>query len=150
MSEMKIFLNENQNRVGILLSFIVFIGCILKKFYLPGANIILIIGFGGFLSIFIPYLIYLQLKENKFIEALVLFFFNTLMLGLFFKIMKWPFVVFLTSWSLVISVFILVPFYLLINYFKKTDENFTKEDRKKNIIIGALYFILISSLYLII
>ena len=139
---MKIFLNENQNRVGILLSFIVFIGCILKKFYLPGANIILIIGFGGFLSNFIPYLIYLQLKENKFIEAFVLFFFNT--------IMKWPFVVFLTSWSLVISVFVLVPFYLLINYFKKTDENFTKEDRKKNIILGALYFILISSLYLII
>ena len=147
---MKFFLNENQNRVGILFSFIVFIGCILKKFNLPGANIILIIGFFGFLFNFIPYLIYLQLKENKFIETLALFFFNTLMLGLFFKIMKWPFVVFLTSWSLGISVFVIVPFYLLINYFKKTDENFSKDDRKKNIIQGALYFILISSLYLII
>ena len=147
---MNFFLNENQNRVGILFSFIVFIGCILKKFNLPGANIILIIGFFGFLLNFIPYLIYLQLKENKFIETLVLFFFNTLMLGLFFKIMKWPFVVFLTSWSLGISVFVIVPFYLLINYFKKTDENFSKDDRKKNIIQGALYFILISSLYLII
>ena len=152
MSDINVFFNEKHNPIefnGLLLSVIIIIGCMLKEFNLPGANIMLIIGFGWCCTLFIPYFIFLLLKEKKIIEVIAVFFFNTLMLGLWFKIMKWPFVDFLITWSLTISVFGVIPVYIISNYLKKVNEDFTKENRKKNIIIGTLYFAFISSFYLI-
>ena len=152
MSDINNVFNEKHNPIefnGLLLSVIIIIGCMLKEFNLPGANIMLIIGFGWCCFLFIPYFIFLLLKEKKIIEVIAVFFFNTLMLGLWFKIMKWPFVDFLITWSLTISVFGVIPVYIISNYLKKVNEDFTKENRKKNIIIGTLYFAFISSFYLI-
>lgn len=153
MNDFKTLFDEEQNPIepyGIGLAALIILGCLFKEFNLPFSNHMLIIGFGGAVFFFIPYFMYLKSKEKKIIEAIAGFFFNTLILGLWFKIMKWPFSEFLASWSLTISVFGVIPIYLISNYLKKVNEDFTKEDRKKNIITGTLYFILISSLYLII
>ena len=90
-----------------------------------------------------------KLKEGNIIIAIGIFFFNTLSLGLWYKVMKWPFVEFLVNWSLTFSLFGVIPIYLISNYLKKVDEDFTKEDRKKNILMGVFYSVLISSFYLI-
>jgi len=153
MYDSKTLFDEEKNPIepyGIGLAAIIILGCLFKEFNLPFSNHMLIIGFGGAICFIIPYVMYLKSKEKKIIEVIAGFFFNTLILGLWFKIMKWPFSEFLASWSLTISVFGVIPVYLISNYLKKVNEDFTKEDRKKNIITGTLYFILISSLYLII
>ncbi len=152
MEDVSNFFNEKHSPIelnGILLSIIIIIGCILNDLDLPFSNIMLTIGFGWLCFGFIPYFIFLQLKEKKLIEAIAIFFFNTLMLGLWFKIMKWPFVEFLITWSLTFSLYGIIPIFFIHNYLKKISEDFTVEDRKKNIIMGVLYFAFISSFYLI-
>ena len=144
--------NEDKNPIEIYGGFhtlIIILGCILKELNLPFSNITLIIGFGGICMVIMPYYIISKLKEGNIIIAIGIFFFNTLSLGLWFKVMKWPLVEFLVNWSLTFSLFGVIPIYLISNYLKKVDEDFTKEDRKKNILMGVFYSVLISSFYLI-
>ena len=144
--------NEDKNPIeiyGVVHTLIIILGCILKELNLPFSNITLIIGFGGICGFIMPYYIFSKLKEGKIIIAIGIFFFNTLSLGLWFKVMKWPFVEFLVNWSLTFSLFGVIPIFFINNYLKKINEEFTAEDRKKNILMGVFYSILIASFYLI-
>ena len=144
--------NKDKNPIeiyGVVHTLIIILGCILKELNLPFSNIMLIIGFGGICGVIMPYYIFSKLKEGKIIIAIGIFFFNTLSLGLWFKVMKWPFVEFLVNWSLTFSLFGVIPIFFINNYLKKINEEFTAEDRKKNILMGVFYSVLIASFYLI-
>jgi len=144
--------NEDKNPIeiyGVVHTLIIILGCILKELNLPFSNITLIIGFGGICGVVMPYYIFSKLKEGKIIIAIGIFFFNTLSLGLWFKVMKWPLVEFLVNWSLTFSLFGVIPIFFINNYLKKINEEFTAEDRKKNILMGVFYSVLIASFYLI-
>ena len=152
MNEFTNFFDNNKNPIeiyGVVHSLIIILGCILKELNLPFSNITLIIGFGGICGVIMPYYIFSKLKEGKIIIAIGIFFFNTLSLGLWFKVMKWPLVEFLVNWSLTFSLFGVIPIFFINNYLKKINEKFTAEDRKKNILMGVFYSTLIASFYLI-
>ena len=152
MNEFTNFFDNNKNPIeiyGVVHTLIIILGCILKELNLPFSNITLIIGFGGICGVIMPYYIFSKLKEGKIIIAIGIFFFNTLSLGLWFKVMKWPLVEFLVNWSLTFSLFGVIPIFFINNYLKKINEKFTAEDRKKNILMGVFYSTLIDSFYLI-
>ena len=152
MNEFTNFFDNNKNPIeiyGVVHTLIIILGCILKELKLPFSNITLIIGFGGICGVIMPYYIFSKLKEGKIIIAIGIFFFNTLSLGLWFKVMKWPLVEFLVNWSLTFSLFGVIPIFFINNYLKKINEEFTAEDRKKNILMGVFYSTLIASFYLI-
>ena len=87
------------------------------------------------------------LKEKKIIHPIAGFFLSTLILGVLFKIMHWPFANFLISWSVTISLFGITPIYFASNYYAKINEDFSKEDRMKNILIGVFILVLLSLWY---
>ena len=103
-----------------------------------------------FSLIFMPSIIFSQLKEKKIIHAIASFFLITLTLGVLFKIMHWPFANFLISWSVTISLFGITPIYIIKNYYAKTNESFNKKDRIKNILIGIFILTLLSLWYALI
>ena len=140
-------MNNINNKIGITSSAIIIIGCILKAFHLQGAAVILTSGFLLFSLIFMPLIILSQLKEKKLIHAIAGLFLSTLIIGVLFKIMHWPFANFLISWSVTISLFGITPIYIISNYYTKINENFSKEDRMKNILIGVFILAILSLKY---
>ena len=140
-------MNNLNEKIGITSSIIIMAGCLLKAFHLQGAAVVLTSGFLFFSLIFIPSIIFSQLKEKKIIHAIAGFFLSTLTLGVLFKIMYWPGANFLIAWSLTISLFGITPMYLISNYSTKINENFTKEDRMRNILIGVFILALLSLWY---
>ena len=61
--------------------------------------------------------------------------------------MHWPFANFLISWSIKISLFGITPIYIISNYCTKINENFSNEDRMKNILIGVFILAILSLKY---
>ena len=109
-------MNTLKEKIGIISSVIIITGCLLKAFHLQGAAVVLTSGFFFFSLIFMPSIIFSQLKEKKIIHAIASFFLITLTLGVLFKIMHWPFANFLISWSVTISLFGITPIYIIKNY----------------------------------
>ena len=140
-------MNNLHEKIGITSSIIIIVGCLLKAFHLQGAAIVLTSGFLMFSLIFMPSIIFSQLKEKKMIHAIAGFFLSTLIIGVIFKIMHWPFANFLISWGVTISLFGIVPIYIITNYYTKINENFSKKDRMQNIIIGIFILTLLSLWY---
>jgi len=143
-------MNNINNKIGITSSAIIIIGCILKAFHLQGAAVMLTSGFLLFSLIFMPLIILSQLKEKKLIHAIAGLFLSTLIIGVLFKIMHWPFANFLISWSVTISLFGITPIYIISNYYTKTDDTFTKENRMQNILTGIFILTLLSLWYALI
>ena len=143
-------MNTLKEKIGIISSVIIITGCLLKAFHLQGAAVVLTSGFFFFSLIFMPSIIFSQLKEKKIIHAIASFFLITLTLGVLFKIMHWPFANFLISWSVTISLFGITPIYIIKNYYAKTNESFNKKDRIKNILIGIFILTLLSLWYALI
>ena len=140
-------MNNLTEKIGIISSFIIIVGCLLKAFHLQGAAVVLTSGFLFFSFIFIPAIIWAQLKRKKPIQAIAGLFLSTLTLGVLFKIMHWPYANFLISWSVTISLFGITPIYFVSNYYTKINEDFSKEDRMKNILIGVFILVLLSLWY---
>ena len=136
-----------KEKIGIISSIIIIVGCLLKAFHLQGAGATLALGFLSFSIIFMPFIIVSQLKEKKIIHAIAGFFLSTLIIGVLFKIMHWPYANFLISWSVTISLFSITPIYIIRNYYIKINENFSKKDRMKNILIGIFILALLSLWY---
>ena len=143
-------MNNLNEKIGITSSIIIIIGCLLKAFHLQGAAVILTSGFLFFSLIFIPTIIWSQLKRKKPIHAIAGLFLSTLTLGVLFKIMHWPFANFLISWSVTLSLFGITPIYIISNYYTKIDENFNEKKRMNNILIGIFIFTLLSLWYALI
>ena len=137
-------MNNLNEKIGISSSIIIIVGCLLKAFHLQGAVVVLASGLLFFSLIFLPSIILSQLKEKKIIHAIAGFFLSTLTLGVLFKIMYWPGANFLIALSLTISLFGITPMYLISNYSTKINENFTKEDRMRNILIGVFILVFLS------
>lgn len=140
-------MNNLNEKIGITSSIIIIVGCLLKAFHLQGAAVVLTSGFAIFSLIFMPSIIFSQLKEKKIIHSIAGFFLSTLIIGVLFKIMHWPFANFLISWSITISLFCVTPIYIISNYYNKINENFSKEDRMKNILIGVFILAILSLKY---
>jgi hypothetical protein len=140
-------MNNLNEKIGIISSVIIIVGCFLKAFHLQGAAVVLTSGFFIFALIFMPSIIYSKLKEKKIIHSIAGFFLSTLIIGVLFKIMYWPFANFLISWSITISLFGITPIYIISNYYTKINENFSKEDRMKNILIGVFILAILSLKY---
>jgi len=139
-------MNNLNEKIGIISSLII-IGCLLKALHFQGASFILTSGFLFFSLIFMPSIIFSQLKEKKIIHAISGFLLSTLTLGVLFKIMYWPYANFLISWSLTISLFGIIPIYFVNNYYTKINEDFSKKDRMKNILIGIFILVFLSLWY---
>lgn len=140
-------MNNLNLKIGLSSSIMIIVGCLFKAFHLQGAAIVLTSGFVFFSLIFMPFIIWSQLKENKIIHAIAGFFLSTLILGVLFKIMHWPFANFVISWSVTIALFGITPTYIISNYYAKTNENFSKKYRMKNIQIGIFILTLLSLWY---
>ena len=140
-------MNNLNEKIGISSSLIIIVGCLLKAFHLQGAAVVLTSGFLFFSLIFMPSIIFSQLKEKKIIHAIAGFLLSTLILGVLFKTMHWPYANFLISWSLTIFLFGITPIYFISNYSAKINEDFTKEDRIKNILIGVFTLVFLSLWY---
>ena len=140
-------MNNLNEKIGITSSIIIIAGCLLKAFHLQGAAVVLTSGFLIFSLIFMPSIIFSQLKEKKIIHSIAGFFLSILIIGVLFKIMHWPFANFLISWSVTISLFGITPIYIISNYYTKINENFSKEDRMKNILIGVFILAILSLKY---
>ena len=137
-------LNE---KIGVSSSIIIIVGCLLKVFHIPGAGPVITLGLLVVSLIFMPSIIFSQLKEKKIIHAIAGFLLSTLILGVLFKTMHWPYANFLISWSLTIFLFGITPIYFISNYSAKINEDFTKEDRIKNILIGVFTLVFLSLWY---
>ena len=111
-------MNNLNEKIGITSSIIIIVGCLLKAFHLQGAAVVLTSGFLIFSLIFMPSIIFSQLKEKKIIHSIAGFFLSTLIIGVLFKIMHWPFANFLISWSITISLFGVTPIYIISNYLQ--------------------------------
>ena len=140
-------MNNLNEKIGISSSLIIIVGCLLKAFHLQGAAVLLTSGFFLFSLIFLPSIILSQLKQKKIIHSIAGFFLSTLIIGVLFKIMHWPYANFLISWSLTIFLFGITPIYFISNYSAKINEDFTKEDRIKNILIGVFTLVFLSLWY---
>ena len=125
-------MNNLNEKIGITSSIIIITGCLLKAFHLQGAAVVLTSGFLIFSLIFMPSIIFSQLKEKKIIHSIAGFFLSTLIIGVLFKIMHWPFANFLISWSVTISLFVVTPIYIINNYYTKINENFSGKECNKN------------------
>ena len=140
-------MNNLTEKIGITSSIIIITGCLLKAFHLQGAAVVLTSGFFFFSLIFMPSIIFSQLKQKKIIHAIAGFFLSTLTLGVLFKIMHWPFANFLISWSVTLSLFGITPIYIISNYYTKIDGNFNEKKRVNNILIGIFILTLLSLWY---
>ena len=140
-------MNHLNVKIGISSSIIIIVGCLLKVFHIPGAGPVLTLGLLVVSLIFMPSIIFSQLKEKKIIHAIAGFLLSTLILGVLFKTMHWPYANFLISWSVTISLFGIAPIYIIMNYYTKINENFSKKDRMKNILIGIFILTLLSLWY---
>jgi hypothetical protein len=143
-------MNQINSKIGITSSIIIMIGCLLKAFHLQGTGALISLGFLLFSLVFIPTLVYSQLKDKKIIYALGFFFTSTLMLGVLFKVMHWPYANFLISWSVTIALFAIMPLYFITTYSNKINEEFTKEDRTRKVFIGVFIVAFLSMWYLMI
>ena len=137
-------------KIGVSSSVIIILGCLLKAFHLQGAAIVLISGFLLFSLIFIPRIIFTQLKEKKIIYAILGFFLSTLILGVLFKIMHWRGANFLISWSITISLFGIMPIYFLNSCISRWNNSLTKEDQMRKILIGVFILAFLSLWYALI
>jgi hypothetical protein len=140
-------MNSLNEKIGITSSIIIIIGCLLKALHLQGGAVVLTLGFIIFSLIFMPSIIFSQLKKKKIIHSIAGFFLSTLIIGVLFKIMHWPFANFLISWSVTISLFGVTPIYIISNYYTKINKNFSKENRMKNILIGVFILAILSLKY---
>ncbi len=143
-------MNNINLKIGISSSVIIMLGCLLKAFHLQGAAIVLTSGFLLFSLIFMPFIIFTQLKEKKILYAILGFFLSALMLGVLFKIMHWRGANFLISWSITISLFGIMPIYFINSYISKRNNSLTKEDYMKKILIGVFVLSFLSLWYALI
>jgi hypothetical protein len=143
-------MNEINSKIGISSSIIIIIGCLLKGFHLQGAAAIFTLGALLFCLVFIPSIIYSLLKNKKIIPAFGCFFLSTLMLGVLFKVMHWPYANFLIVWSVTITLFAIMPIFFINIYSKKINKEHTKLDRINKVLIGVFIVALLSMWYLMI
>ena len=143
-------MNNINLKIGISSSVIIMLGCLLKAFHLQGAAIVLTSGFLLFSLIFMPFIIFTQLKEKKILYAILGFFLSALILGVLFKIMHWRGANFLISWSITISLFGIMPIYFINSYISKRNNSLTKEDYMKKILIGVFVLSFLSLWYALI
>ena len=143
-------MNNINFKIGVSSSVIISLGCLLKAFHFPGAAMVLTSGFLFFSLIFMPGIIFGQLKDKKILYAILGFFLSALILGVLFKIMYWRGANFLISWSITISLFGIIPFYFIKSYLSGKNDNFSKEDQIKKRLIGVFIFLFLSLWYALI
>ena len=124
------------SKIGIGASIIITLGCLLKTFHLEGAGITLLFGGLLFCLVFIPTLIYSEIKNKKLLSAVGYLFASTSIIGVIFKLMHWPGANFLMRWSVTIILFIIMPIYFISIYNDIVNEKNTEQDRLRKIFIG--------------
>ena len=143
-------MNQTNIKIGLGSSIIIIVGCILKAFHLHGAGALITSGYFLFSLVFIPAIIYAQLKEGKIFNSIGYLIFSSLMVGVLFKVMHWPYANFLITWSVTIALFALLPLYFIRIYAKKINEEYNNQDRVKEVFIASFIFAALSMWYLMI
>jgi uncharacterized membrane protein len=143
-------MNLTNSKIGIASAIIIFMGCVFKAFHLQGAAALFLGGNLLFSFVFIPVTIYTLLRKGELFNSIACFFFNTMMLGVIFKVMQWPYANFLITWSVTIALFLLTPIYLFRLYKRNLTEKYNHEARVKDIFIGVFILACLSMWYLMI
>ena len=143
-------MNKSNSKIGIISAIMIFIGCILKAFHLKGAVALFLAGNLSFSILFIPAIIYNLLNKGRIFNSICCFFFSTVMIGVTFKVMHWPYANFLISWSVTIALFLLTPIYLFRLYKSIVNSKYNFEDKLKDVFIGVFILACLSMWYLMI
>ena len=143
-------MNKSNSKIGIISAIMIFIGSILKAFHLKGAVALFLAGNLSFSILFIPTIIYNLLNKGKIFNSICCFFFSTVMIGVTFKVMHWPYANFLITWSVTIALFLLTPIYLFRLYKSIVNSKYNFEDKLKDVFIGVFILACLSMWYLMI
>lgn len=103
---------------GILTVVLIVIGNIFKSFHLQGAGLLLLLGGFSFSIIFLPLLILIKFKDDESKTDKVVFGIGLLLgmfmsIGLFFKLMHWPYATNLMMYSTLLFTFLYAPLYFI-------------------------------------
>ena len=106
---------------GLISILFIVVGSILKAQHLPGAGVLLVLGFTIFSFVFIPLNIVMkfrddQLKSNRLVMSLGLLLTLTGTIGLLFKVMHWPGANVLFYGSLALFGLVFIPLYAITSY----------------------------------
>ena len=143
-------MNKFNSKIGIISAIIIFTGCILKAFHLKGAAVLFLAGNFSFSIVFIPTIIYSLLNKGNIFNSICCLLFGSMMLGVTFKIMHWPYANFLITWSVTIALFLLTPVYLYRLYKIRINEKYNIDDKLKDVFIGVFILACLSMWYLMI
>ena len=128
----------------------IFTGCILKAFHIQGAAALFLAGNLSLSIVFIPAIIYNLLNKGAIFNSISCFLFSTMMLGVTFKVMHWPYANFLITWSVTIALFLLTPIYLFRLYKRDITDKYNIDDKLKDVFIGVFILACLSMWYLMI
>ena len=143
-------MNKVNSKIGIISAMMIFTGCILKALHLKGAVALFLAGNLSFSIVFIPAIIYNLLNRGEIFNSICCLFFGSMMLGVTFKIMHWPYANFLITWSVSIALFLLTPVYLFRLYKRSVNEKYNLDDKLKDLFIGVFILACLSMWYLMI
>ena len=143
-------MNKINSKIGIISAMMIFTGCILKALHLKGAVALFLAGNLSFSILFIPAIIYNLLNKGGVFNSICCFLFSSMMLGVTFKIMHWPYANFLITWSVTIALFLLTPIYLFRLYKSGINEKYNIDDKLKDVFIGVFILACLSMWYLMI
>ena len=143
-------MNKINSKIGIISAIMIFIGCILKAFHIQGAAALFLAGNLSFSIVFIPAIIYNLLNKGEVFHSICGFLFSTMMLGVTFKVMHWPYANFLITWSVTFALFVLTPIYLFRIYKRAITDKYNIDDKLKDVFIGVFILACLSMWYLMI
>ena len=140
--------------VGLISSLLLFVGCVLITFDLPGSDMMLLFGASCFCLIFVPILIFINFKRqtllsigDKWVFAALHLMGISFIIGILLKLMNMSCSAFFIKYSLMALIFLILPVYFISALSTKLDEFYTEKDRKNRIIVGVIILTFVGFLY---
>ena len=140
--------------VGLISSLLLFVGCVLITFELPGSEVMLLCGAGFFCCVFVPILIYLNFKRQKLSKIADKWVFAALhlmgisfIIGILLKLMNMSCAPFFIRYSLMALIFLILPVYFITALSSKVDKEYTEKHRNNRIIMGVIILTFVGLLY---
>lgn len=140
--------------VGLISSLLLFVGCVLITFDLPGARIMLLCGASCFCFVFVPILIFMNFKKenlkgitDKWVFSALHLMGISFIIGITLKLMNWTCADFFIRGSLMTLLFLILPVYFISALSMKVNEIYTEKDKNNRIIIGVIILMFVGTLY---
>ena len=140
--------------VGLISSLLLFVGCVLITFELPGSDIMLLCGASCFCLVFVPIFIYINFKRqhlsnitDKWVFAALHLMGISFIIGILLKLLNMSCAPFFIRYSLMALIFLILPVYFITALSIKVDEEYTERHRNSRIIMGVIILTFVGLLY---